>query len=79
MGGVLLSCTRLQNDLKCAFSEQVLILQRMKAAMSTLWTGELYMTKQLKQWKAGPPHPLDLHPRTALMSMETVYDGGFFL
>ena len=65
--------------LECALAMQVDILQRMKAQLSTLWTGELYMTKRLQQWKAGPPHPLDLHPRTAMATMETVYDGGFFL
>lgn len=58
---------------------QVAVLERLEAGQSTLWTGELYMTKQLQQWKAGPPHTLDLHPRTAEASMETVYDDGFFL
>ena len=40
------------NDL--AF-KQVAVLQRMKAGLSTVFGGELYMPERVQQWKAGLP------------------------
>jgi hypothetical protein len=59
---------------------QAACLQSLGAARNTIATGELYLSRELQQWKLGPPHALDLNSGHAMQSMETVYDdGGYFL
>ena len=55
-------CNVVPVGMKRALFTQVEILQRMEAVPSTVWTGQLYTSESLQQWKAGPPHALDLRP-----------------
>ena len=61
-------------------SEQVTILQCMKAALSMVHTSSEGAAKRLQHWKAGPPHALDLQlPRVGRMvDGEVWYENGFF-
>ena len=57
---------------------QAAYLEHLGAVQSTIATGELYLSRELQQWKLGPLHALDLNTGHAMQSMETD-DGGYFL
>ena len=58
---------------------QVRQLAEWGADRSLISSGDLYLNRELQEWKLGDPHPYDLATHAAFGSLQTVYDNGFYL
>ncbi len=58
---------------------QASLLLGLGAEKKLLSSGDLYMNRELQEWKLGEPNAHDLAAQVAFGSMQTVYDNGFYL
>ena len=49
------------------------------ARRTLLSSGDLYMNRELQEWKLGQPSKYNLATDIAFGSLQTVYDNGFYL
>lgn len=49
------------------------------ARKSLLSSGDLYLNRELQEWKLGELNAYDLATHVAFGSLQTVYDDGFYL
>ena len=61
------------------FVMQASLLLGLGAEKKLLSSGDLYMNRELQEWKLGEPNAHDLAAQVAFGSMQTVYDNGFYL
>ena len=54
-------------------------LARWGARRTLLSSGDLYMNRELQEWKLGQPSKHNLATDIAFGSLQTVYDDGFYL
>jgi hypothetical protein len=54
-------------------------LARWGARRTLLSSGDLYMNRELQEWKLGQPSKYNLATDIAFGSLQTVYDNGFYL
>ena len=58
---------------------QASLLLGLGAEKKLLSSGDLYLNRELQEWKLGEPNAHDLAAQVAFGSMQTVYDNGFYL
>ena len=61
----------------CVMQESLLL--GLGAEKKLLSSGDLYLNRELQEWKLGEPNAHDLAAQVAFGSMQTVYDNGFYL
>lgn len=65
--------------MQTANTMQEQLLASWGARKSLVSSGDLYLNRELQEWKLGEPHPHDLATHAAFGSLKTVYDDGFYL
>ena len=72
-------CPASRAEVQTANTMQEQLLASWGACKSLVSSGDLYLNRELQEWKLGEPHPHDLAMHAELGSLKAVYDDGFYL